>query len=207
MTPPQTLKTHSEVEIGRHLSDLNASLRHFLTVIESQQSKARDEGALYALTIIDRLHSVISRHYYQASNLCEHYANNYQTLPKETVSATMGGIVGLFHQMRGDYSTSRAMRDNYAALSTLIASLTSLKTFGLMHGLVTISRTAYDMLEDLCPLVIDLCDQLPEIVARDVSQSEGTPYQEEVVARVRNAVRRCWNKPLDKGKENICQPE
>lgn len=203
---PQTLKTRSEVELGRHLSDLNAFLRHFLSVLESQKKKAIDDTSTHALIPIDRLHGVISRHYYQVSNLCEHYAENYQTLPKETVSATTGGLAGLFHQMRGDYSTSRAMRDNYAALSTLIASLTALKTFGLMHGIETVSRTAYDMLEDLCPEVIALCDDLPEIVARDVCESEGTPYQPEVVSRVTNAVRRCWNQHPTEDKENVCLP-
>lgn len=181
-----------QTELGMHLSDLNAMLSHFSSVVE-EQLEVSLKGKYTSLQLNQKLFSMLVKQKTVVERQCEKYAGTIQTGGKEALTDFLGVAAGLYNRFRS-YPESRALRDNYTALSLLAASLTSLKTYGLMVGEEAVSKMAYDMLEEICPLIKEFSHRMPEIIARESAEREGIAYRPEVADRVTNAVKRCWSK-------------
>ena len=179
-----------DTELGTHLSDLKAFLTHFESVVAEQLEKAEKKPTpAYEATL--RLHTLLTTQLSKVNAACHLYATDIQTTPKELLTTFLGAAAGFYNKMR-DYPLTRAVRDNYTALTMLAASYTALKTYSLMIGREDVSLMAYEGLEKICPMVIELSHLMPEVVARETAEREGLVYDQAVVERVTNAVKRCW---------------
>ncbi|MFA7482625.1 MAG: hypothetical protein WC314_19110 [Vulcanimicrobiota bacterium] len=191
MNRMESLKVIKDTNLGTHLSDLKAYLTHFESVVAEQLQKAESKtDRAYETTF--RLHTLISSELAKTTAACNLYATNLQTVPKELLTKFLGTAAGFYNRMR-DYPMTRAVRDNYTALTLLAASYTALKTYSLMVHREDVSLLAYEALEKICPMIIELSDLLPQVVARETALREGLVYDEAVIDRVTNAVRRCWH--------------
>ena len=187
MTPAIAIE---QTELSKHLTDLNALLSHFSNVVK-EQVEIGEKGRHTSLILNQKLHGILEKHKSLVEQKCELYAGSIETGAKEVFTNVLGSAAGLYNRMR-DYPETRALRDNYTALSLLAASLTSLKTYGLMLGKEDVSKMAYDMLAEICPLIMEFSHKMPEIIARETAEREGLLYKQEVADRVTNAVKRCW---------------
>lgn len=178
-------------QIGEELANLTALLTHLSNVVEEQLEVA-EKGKLVSLHLNQKLFTLLIRHKGILESESRKYAGDFEVSSKELFTSFLGKAAGMYNRMR-DYPESRAMRDNYTALSLLAATLTSLKTYGLMVGDKNVSKMAYDMLEEVCPLIVEFSHGMVEVVAREAAQREGLAYKPEVVERVTNAVKRCWS--------------
>ena len=175
-------------DLGTHLSDLTAFLNQFESIVSQQL----DHEILGAEECHQRLHKLLKRHLGRLHAACEIYATDLQTTPKDILTNFLGAAAGLYNKHR-DYPQTRALRDNYTALGMLAASYTALKTYSLMLGREDISLMAYEGLQDVCPMIIEFSNRMPEIVARETARKEGLAYDKATVDRVTNAVERCWH--------------
>jgi len=179
-------------ELTMHLTDLNALLVHFHSAVDEQLERSKKEGKSNSLELNTRLENILRRHRQLVKVKCDLYASDMKTKGKEGFTKFLGSIAGLYDRTRS-YPESRALRDNYTVLSLYAASLTALKTYGLMIGKEDISKMAYDMLEEVCPFIVEMSHRTPEVVARETAEREGIPFDPAVSARVENAIKRCWN--------------
>ncbi|HIB66876.1 MAG TPA: hypothetical protein EYO33_17615 [Phycisphaerales bacterium] len=179
-------------DLDMHLTDLNALIHHFEEVVEKQLDYSRRNGSVEGIELTTKVHSLLSRHKELIRRFAESRSSSLKVSSKETFSKFLGAVAGLYDKGRS-YPESRAMRDNYTALSLLSASLTLLKTYGLQIGDTAVSKMAYDMLSEVCPLIIEISRTLPVIVCRETAKEEEVAYDQAVVDRVTNAVARCWS--------------
>lgn len=187
-----TTETKTVDDLGTHLADLNALVNHFTSVVEEQIEKAGRDGIRDSLELHQRVLVMLKNHSAAIKQQTELHSGNLEIGAKEMLTSFLGTAAGLYNKFR-DYPETRALRDNYCALSLLAASLTSLKTYGLMCGNETVSKMAYDMLAEVCPLIVEISHSMVAVVARETAQRESLPYDPAVVERVTNAVKRCWS--------------
>jgi hypothetical protein len=180
-----------DTDLGMHLSDLKAFLTHFDSVVSEQMEKTRNDGVIASHELNLKLQGVLRKHLGRLEVVCDAYAGDFQTASKELLTSFLGAAAGLYNKYR-DYPHTKALRDNYTALSLLAASYTTLKAYGLMIGREDVSLLAYEGLEDICPLIIDFSQRMPEVVVRETAVIENMDYDQAVADRVTNAVKRCW---------------
>lgn len=185
--------TEIQGETKQHLSDLVALESHILEAVEHQIGTDNIKKDADALMLLQETHAMLSRHSEELDALVIAQDAETRTGIKNLFTGFLGNIAGLYNKVRGEEAT-RAIRDTYTALSLLSVSLTALKTFGLMVGKPDISKLAYEQMRDLLPLIMKINHRLPYIVARDVAERSGMPYDVAVPERVEKATQRIWNR-------------
>ena len=125
-------------EIRPYVADMAAVERHILEALERQHKDDTFKDFPNALGLVDRLAAVLKTH-------VEGLEAHLGTLPgggvaaavKETVTGVLGGLAGVYDKVRKD-KISRALRDDYTALSLAAVSYTMLHStaLGLRQGMI-----------------------------------------------------------------------
>ena len=183
--------TISKTEMAAQLADLNALLVHFHDGVEEQLKASRKRGILPSIELMSRLRDMLATHQARMKCHCDEHAGGLQKRPKEAFGKLLEAIDGLYESNRS-YPESRAVRDNLTVLNLYAASLTTLKTYGLEIGMKEVSKMAYEMLEEVCPFIVEMSQKMPAIVSKEIAQVQGTDYDPDVSRRVQNALKRCW---------------
>ncbi|MFP5289005.1 MAG: hypothetical protein ACLGI9_24925 [Thermoanaerobaculia bacterium] len=156
-------------EIRPYVADMAAVERHILEALERQHKDDTFKDYPNALGFIDRLAVVLKSH-------VEGLETHLDSLPgggvaaavKETVTGVLGGLAGVYDKVRKD-KVSRALRDDYTALSLAAISYTMLHStaLGLHQG--TTAEIALRNLKELTPLLIELSQIIPAVVLKELS--------------------------------------
>lgn len=156
-------------EIRPYVADMAAVERHILEALERQHKDDTFKDYPNALGFIDRLAVLLKTH-------VESWETHLGSLPgggvaatiKETVTGVAGGLAGVYDKVRKD-KVSRALRDDYTALSLAAISLTMLHStaLGLRQG--TTAEIALRNLKELTPLIVELSQIVPAVVLKELS--------------------------------------
>lgn len=154
-------------EIRPYVADMAAVERHIFEALERQRNTFKDFPN--ALGFIDRLAVVLKTH-------VENLETHLDSLPgggvaaavKETVTGVLGGLAGVYDKVRKE-EVSRALRDDYTALSLAAISYTMLHStaLGLHQG--TTAEIALRNLKELTPLIVELSQIIPAVVLKELS--------------------------------------
>lgn len=156
-------------EIRPYVADMAAVERHILEALERQRKDDTFKDYPNALTFIERLAGLLKAH-------VESWETHLDSLPgggvaaavKETVTGVLGGLAGVYDKVRKD-KVSRALRDDYTALSLAAISLTMLHSTGLGLRQGTTAEIALRNLKELTPLIVELSQIIPAVVLKELS--------------------------------------
>ena len=156
-------------EIRPYVADMAAVERHILEALERQRKDDTYKDYPQALGLIDRLAGLLKTH---VENLETHLGSlpggGVAAAVKETVTGVLGGLAGVYDKVRKE-EVSRALRDDYTALSLATISYTMLHStaLGLRQG--TTAEIALRNLKELTPILIELSQIIPAVVLKELS--------------------------------------
>jgi len=179
-------------EIRPYVADMAAVEKHILEALERQHSDDTFNDHPQALSLIGRLSGELERH-------IESLNDHLRTLPgggvaatvKESMTGLLGGLAGLYDKVRKD-KVSRALRDDYTALSLATVSYTMLHSAALGLGQVAVAEIALRNLKDLTPFVMELAEVIPPVVLQELSL-EGYSIDVGVSAQATKNTQEAWN--------------
>ena len=186
------MATDIKADTKQHLSDMVALEEHILEAVKLQLSVDEVKRDADAVALLTRTEALYARHLEQMKLMVAQQDAETRTGLKSLLTSFLGDLAGLYNHVRTD-GAARAIRDTYTALNLTSASLTALKTFGLIVGKEPISKLAYEQMRDLFPLIVEFNKRLPYVVARESAAALGLPFDIAVPQRVENATQRIWN--------------
>jgi hypothetical protein len=152
-----------------YLADMAAVEKHILEALERQHKDDDIRQFPTAHQWLDRTMGLLRQHV----NAIEDHLKGFPgggaaSTVKEAVTGVLGAIAGIYDKVRKD-TASRALRDDYTALSLATISYTMLHTtaLGLRQGAT--AELALRQLKDLTPLLVELSQLLPPIVLKELS--------------------------------------
>lgn len=179
-------------EIRPYVADMAAVERHILEALERQHKDDTFKDYPNALGLVGRLAGVMKTH---GEGLEAHLS----TLPgggvantvKETVAGVLGGLAGIYDKVRKD-KVSRALRDDYTALSLAVVSYTMLHStaLGLHQGMT--ADLALRNLKELTPFLVELSQIIPQIVLKELS-FEGYDIDASLAPQAVRATQEAWS--------------
>jgi hypothetical protein len=152
-----------------YLADMAAVEKHILEALERQHKDDDIRQFPTAHQWLDRTMGLLRQHV----NAIEDHLKGFPgggaaSTVKEAVTGVLGAIAGIYDKVRKD-TASRALRDDYTALSLATISYTMLHAtaLGLRQGAT--AELALRQLKDLTPLLVELSQLLPPIVLKELS--------------------------------------
>jgi hypothetical protein len=178
-------------EIRPYVADMAAVEKHILEALERQHKDDTFKDFPNALGLVDRLATLIKTH-------VESLETHLGSLPgggvaatvKETVAGVLGGLAGVYDKVRKD-KVSRALRDDYTALSLAAVSYTMLHSTGLGLRQGTTADIALRHLKELTPFVMELAQIIPQVVLKELS-FEGYDIDSSLAPQAVRATQEAW---------------
>jgi hypothetical protein len=152
-----------------YLADMAAVEKHIMEAVERQYKDDDIRQFPNAHQFLHRLMGVLQQHVNALEGHLESFPGGGAAhTVKEAVTGVLGAIAGVYDKVRKD-TASRALRDDYTALSLAVISYTMLHTtaLGLRQGAT--AELALRQLKDLTPLLVELSQVIPPIVLRELS--------------------------------------
>jgi hypothetical protein len=174
------------------IADMVAVERHILEAIRRQ---AKDDD-LRRLPDIDQLlqkiDAALAGHVEELEAHLEGFRNGTAADSlKGMVGSALGALAGIYDQLRKD-TASRALRDDYTALSLAAMSYTMLHTTALGLGQGATAELALRHLKDLTPLLVEISKRMPAVVARELT-FEGYPVESAVGPQAARNTHEAWS--------------
>jgi ferritin-like metal-binding protein YciE len=152
-----------------YIADMLAVEKHIVEALERQQKDDDIKQFPNAAQLIERTLGLLRGHVRTLDAHLESYQGGSAAgAVKEAVTGVLGAIAGMYDKIRKD-TASRALRDDYTALSLATVSYTMLHTtaLGLRQGAT--ADIALRHLQDLTPLIMELSEVVPTIVLKELS--------------------------------------
>jgi hypothetical protein len=176
-----------------YLADMVAVEKHILEAVERQRNDDDIKQFPDALQIIGRIESVLQSHVQSLeSHLQGDSGGGAAGAVKEAVTGVLGAIAGIYDKIRKD-PASRALRDDYTALSLASISNGMLHTTALGLSQGTVAELAKRHLEEINSLIMELGLIVPRIVLKELS-FEGYPIETGISERAVQAIRESWSR-------------
>jgi hypothetical protein len=152
-----------------YVADMVAVEKHILEAVERQRNDDDIKQFPDALQLVGRLETTLKSHVQALDALAEKFAGGgAASAVKEAVTGVLGAIAGLYDKVRKD-TASRALRDDYTALSLASVSYGMLhaSALGLSQG--TTAELAKSHLVELNALIMELGLLLPRVVLKELA--------------------------------------
>lgn len=179
-------------EIRPYVADMAAVEKHILEALERQHKDDTFKDFPNALGLVDRLATLLKTH---VESLETHLGGlpggGVAATVKETVAGVLGGLAGVYDKVRKD-KVSRALRDDYTALSLAAVSYTMLYSTGLGLHQGTTADIALRHLKELTPFVMELAQIIPQVVLKELS-FEGYDVDFSLTPQAVRATQEAWN--------------
>lgn len=175
-----------------YIADMAAVEKHILEALERQHKDDDIRQFPNAHQWLDRLIGVLRQHVNALEDHLESFPGGGAAhTVKEAVTGVLGAIAGVYDKVRKD-TASRALRDDYTALSLATISYTMLHTtaLGLRQGAT--AELALRQLKDLTPLLVELSQILPHIVLRELS-FEGYDVETSLAQQAVRGTQEAWS--------------
>jgi ferritin-like metal-binding protein YciE len=152
-----------------YVADMVAVEKHILEAVERQRNDDDIKQFPDALQLVGRLESTLKSHVQALDSQLQGFSGGGAAgAVKQAVTGVLGAIAGVYDKVRKD-TASRALRDDYTALS--LASI----SYGMLHatalGLAqgTVAELAKKHLEEVNSLIMELGLLMPRIVLKELA--------------------------------------
>lgn len=174
-----------------YIADMVALDKHIVEALERQQKDDDIKQFPNALQLVNKALGLLNQNVKTLESQLEGYGGGSAAgAVKETVTGVLGAIAGLYDKVRKD-TASRALRDDYTALSLACVSTTMLHTtaLGLRQGAV--AEIALRQLQGLTPLIMELSQIIPPVVLKELS-FEGYEIETGLAQQVLRNTQQAW---------------
>ena len=176
-----------------YLADMVAVEKHILEAVERQRNDDDIKQFPDALQLIGRIESVLQSHVQSLESHLQGYSGGGAAgAVKGAVTGVLGAIAGIYDKVRKD-PASRALRDDYTALSLASISNGMLHTTALGLSQGTVAELAQRHLQEINGLIMELGLVIPRIVLKELS-FEGYPIETGLAERAVQTVRDSWSR-------------
>jgi len=152
-----------------YIADMLAVEKHIVEALERQQKDDDIKQFPNAAQLVNRSLEVLRGHVQTLDSHLQGFdGGGTAGAVKGAVTGVMGAIAGVYDKIRKD-TASRALRDDYTALSLATISYTMLHAtaLGLRQGAT--ADLALRHLQSLTPLIMELSEIIPSIVLKELS--------------------------------------
>ena len=178
--------------IRPYIADMVAVEKHILEAVERQRTDDDVKQFPEALQIVGRIEGVLHSHIEGLESHIQGYeGSGAAAAVKGAVTGVLGAIAGLYDKVRKD-PVSRALRDDYTALSLAAVSYSMLHATALGLSQGTVAELSLRNLKDLTPLLIELAQVIPPVVVKELS-FEGYPIETGVGQLAARNTREAWS--------------
>ena len=152
-----------------YLADMAAVEKHILEAVERQRNDDDIKQFPEALQLVGRLENTLKSHVESLNSQLEAYPGGSTAgAVKQAVTGVLGAIAGVYDKVRKD-TASRALRDDYTALSLASVSYGMLHATALGLSQGTVAELAKNHLEAINSLIMELGLALPRVVLKELS--------------------------------------
>jgi hypothetical protein len=152
-----------------YVADMVAVEKHILEAVERQRNDDDIKQFPDALQLVGRLESVLKSHVQALESHLQSYpGGSTASTVKQAVTGLLGAIAGVYDKVRKD-TASRALRDDYTALSLASVSYGMLHTTALGLSQGPAAELARVNMEEVNSLLMELGLVLPRIVLKELA--------------------------------------
>ena len=152
-----------------YLADMVAVEKHILEAVERQRNDDDIKQFPDALQLVGRIESTLKSHVLALDSQSQSYPGGGAAgAVKQAVTGVLGAIAGVYDKVRKD-TASRALRDDYTALSLASVSYGMLHTTALGLSQGTVAELTKSHLEEINSLIMELGLALPRIVLKELA--------------------------------------
>jgi ferritin-like metal-binding protein YciE len=152
-----------------YLADMVAVEKHILEAVERQRDDDDIKQFPEALQLVGRIESTLKSHVQSLdSQLAGYPGGGAAGAVKQAVTGVVGAIAGVYDKVRKD-TASRALRDDYTALSLASVSYGMLHTTALGLSQGTVAELAKNNMEEINSLIMALGLAIPRVVLKELS--------------------------------------
>lgn len=186
------MDNHSEV-LKQQLSEQIALEEHLCKIIEEQLSEIDEVEFADARVLLSNTCKVLERHFTPLNRLLDKLDEGLSQASQFKAEPGNGNGTNMNLQDQRSRRISKILRDDYSALNLITISNTLLHTTALALDSKEIADTALSHLENLTPLVVQIGELMPEVVAREL-QSESSKIDLGVAQTALKNARLAWRK-------------
>jgi ferritin-like metal-binding protein YciE len=152
-----------------YVADMVAVEKHILEAVERQRNDDDIKELADALRLVGRIETTLKSHVQSLEGHLQGYTGGGAAgALKQAVTGVLGAIAGVYDKVRKD-TASRALRDDYTALSLASVSYGMLHTTALGLSQGTLAELAKSHLEEINSLIMELGLALPRIVLKELA--------------------------------------
>lgn len=176
-----------------YVADMVAVEKHILEAVERQRKDEDINQFSDASQLVGRIEGVLKSHIQALESHLQGYSGGGAAgAVKEAVTGVLGAIAGVYDKVRKDMA-SRALRDDYTALSLASISYGMLHTTALGLSQGTVAELARHHLEEINSLIMELGLVIPPVVLKELS-FEGYPIETGVAERAVSNLKESWGR-------------
>ena len=180
--------------VRKYVADMLAVTKHIHEAIERQKNDKSVQADTDASQIVNRIDGVLEGQISALESHLEQIGGAPTSPVKDAVGAVAGVFAGLYDKVRVD-TVSKMLRDDYTALSLAAISQTMLHTTGLAMKEQSTASLAHNQLSDITPLIVDLSEVVPLVVARELA-NDGENVDTTVGPDARRNTQKAWNREV-----------
>ena len=152
-----------------YVADMVGVEKHILEAVERQRNDDDIKELPDALRLVGRVESVLQNHVQALNAHLQGYSGGGAAgAVKQAVTGVLGAIAGVYDKVRKD-TASRALRDDYTALSLASVSYGMLHATALGLSQGTVAELAKSHLEEIYSLIMEIGLALPRIVLKELA--------------------------------------
>jgi hypothetical protein len=156
-----------------------------------QKRDERTASAPAAAEFVARTEQALDRHLAHLRGILERRGASESTL-KSALGTVLGAAAGVYDRLRPEDPISRALRDDYTALSFAAICYEMLHTTALAADDGEIAGVALAHLRDYAPLIVELAGLLPHVVVGELAAEGKIAADERVAERAARNTREAW---------------
>jgi ferritin-like metal-binding protein YciE len=152
-----------------YVADMLAVEKHILEAVERQRNDDDIKQFPEALQLVGRLETTLKGHVQTLEGQLQAYAGGGAAgAVKEALTGVLGAIAGVYDKVRKD-KASRALRDDYTALSLASVSYGMLHATALGLSQGSVAALAKSNLEEINSLIMELGLAIPRVVLKELA--------------------------------------
>jgi len=185
-----------------YVADMVAVEKHILEAVERQRNDDDVKELPDALRLVGRIESVLNTHVQSLDSHLQGYEGGGAAgALKQAVTGVLGAIAGVYDKVRKD-TASRALRDDYTALSLASVSYGMLHATALGLSQGTVAELAKSHLEEINSLIMEIGLALPRIVLKELAL-EGYSVETGAADRAVKNLEETWRNSAQREKAGV----
>jgi hypothetical protein len=185
-----------------YVADMVAVEKHILEAVERQRNDDDIKELPDALRLVGRIESVLNTHVQSLDSHLQGYEGGGAAgALKQAVTGVLGAIAGVYDKVRKD-TASRALRDDYTALSLASVSYGMLHATALGLSQGTVAELAKSHLEEINSLIMEIGLAMPRIVLKELAL-EGYSVETGAADRAVKNLEETWRSSAQREKAGV----